>query len=355
MGSQEVIIIGGGLSGLTLAYRLKKQGIKALVLEGRGRLGGRIETISHNQVTLELGATWFADKHSQLNQLIEELGLEKIPQEYGQYAIYEMRGQSPVLYPLPQQPELTYRIKGGSQQLIQQLATGLEPDQIRFNETVQSLDFNGNGAKVTTHSNTYEAQKVVSTLPPNLLVSSVKSAPTLPEELIELSQQTHTWMGESIKVGFYAEKDFWSEKGIGTLYSQTGPIVEMYDHSNEHGSAMKGFVNDQLEMLEDPEREAMTRSQLTRLFGKDAVSQIKLVQKNWKNEALTYASYQELVLPHQNNGHVLFRKPLFDQRLYLAGSETANAFPGYMDGAVEAAHRVAKELVLGIKKTVAEA
>lgn len=45
MKKQPIIIMGAGLTGLTAAWLLKKQGIKALILEARERVGGRIETI----------------------------------------------------------------------------------------------------------------------------------------------------------------------------------------------------------------------------------------------------------------------------------------------------------------------
>jgi monoamine oxidase len=36
-----IVIIGAGLTGLTIAYLLKKQGIAATIIEARDRLGGR--------------------------------------------------------------------------------------------------------------------------------------------------------------------------------------------------------------------------------------------------------------------------------------------------------------------------
>ena len=57
---QPVIILGAGLTGLTTAWLLKKQGIKALILEARDHIGGRIETIEGaNHTPIEMGATWF--------------------------------------------------------------------------------------------------------------------------------------------------------------------------------------------------------------------------------------------------------------------------------------------------------
>ncbi|SYK26022.1 NAD(P)-binding protein [Klebsiella pneumoniae] len=53
----EVIIVGGGLSGLYAAMLLEKAGINYLLLEGRERMGGRI--LQANTVEADLGATWF--------------------------------------------------------------------------------------------------------------------------------------------------------------------------------------------------------------------------------------------------------------------------------------------------------
>ena len=48
--------VGGGISGLAAAGRLEKAGLKALVLEARGRLGGRMYTVQGDGGdVLELG------------------------------------------------------------------------------------------------------------------------------------------------------------------------------------------------------------------------------------------------------------------------------------------------------------
>lgn len=50
-----VIIIGGGLSGLTAAQQLQKDGIDFLILEGADRLGGRVKTDLINGFRLDHG------------------------------------------------------------------------------------------------------------------------------------------------------------------------------------------------------------------------------------------------------------------------------------------------------------
>src|SRR6266853_2395080 len=40
-GKRRVVVVGGGLAGLSCAYKLRKRGFEAIVLEGQGRAGGR--------------------------------------------------------------------------------------------------------------------------------------------------------------------------------------------------------------------------------------------------------------------------------------------------------------------------
>jgi monoamine oxidase len=42
-----VVIVGAGLTGLTTAWRLHQAGIRSLVIEANGRLGGRVETVTY--------------------------------------------------------------------------------------------------------------------------------------------------------------------------------------------------------------------------------------------------------------------------------------------------------------------
>ena len=71
---KRVIIIGAGLSGLTIAYNLKKQNIPFLILEAQGDIGGRINTIKGVlDSPMEMGATWFNVIHTDLIQLLKDL------------------------------------------------------------------------------------------------------------------------------------------------------------------------------------------------------------------------------------------------------------------------------------------
>jgi oxygen-dependent protoporphyrinogen oxidase len=71
----RVVIIGGGISGLSAAYYLSKAGIGATLVERRPRLGGVIETETVRGCVLETGPDSFLAAKPWALDLIRELGL----------------------------------------------------------------------------------------------------------------------------------------------------------------------------------------------------------------------------------------------------------------------------------------
>jgi len=71
----KVLIIGGGISGLSAAYYLAKRGIGSTIFESRPRLGGVIRTEQVAGCTLEAGPDSFISAKPAALELIRELGL----------------------------------------------------------------------------------------------------------------------------------------------------------------------------------------------------------------------------------------------------------------------------------------
>ena len=71
----DVIIIGGGISGLFTGYKLLNTGLKILIIESSSRLGGRIHTLYKKKLQYESGAARFHSTHTKLLTLINELDL----------------------------------------------------------------------------------------------------------------------------------------------------------------------------------------------------------------------------------------------------------------------------------------
>ena len=72
----DIIIVGGGISGLFTGYKLSDTGLNILIIESNSRLGGRINTIYKRGYNYESGAARFHRKHTKLLSLIDELGLK---------------------------------------------------------------------------------------------------------------------------------------------------------------------------------------------------------------------------------------------------------------------------------------
>ncbi|NJB84716.1 monoamine oxidase [Lewinella marina] len=345
----DVAIIGGGLSGLTLAYRLESIGRSVRLFEGRTRLGGRIHTLyPPDGPSLEMGATWLGRKHTALWDLLEELNVEVFEQRHERIALFQPGARSAVQgIHLPAGEPPSYRIRGGSDTLIQALNLRLRETDVRTGCAVTGLRRGVDGVEILTDKGLFTATTVVSTLPPDLLVRGVDLAPALPRELTDLARQTDTWMGRSIKVALTYNHPFWRENGrSGTFFSNAGPVTEMYDHSNAADDvyALKAFADPRLSELSPDRRRQRVVEQLVGVYGPAAGRYTDYRETPWAAEPFTTHPAAADLLPHQNQGHALFRRPFWDGHLWLAGTETATAFPGYMEGAVRSAEWTAARL-----------
>ena len=137
----KVIIVGGGLSGLTTSYLLSKKNIQVTVLEASSRLGGRIQTIKGSLDTpLELGATWFSDMHQNLINFIDTLGLKKYPQFSKGTSLFQTKSfEPPQKFFVPEAENPSYRLAGGTQTLIDSLVNCIPSENIKLNTGIVSI------------------------------------------------------------------------------------------------------------------------------------------------------------------------------------------------------------------------
>jgi monoamine oxidase len=78
-GSPRIVVVGGGLAGLTCAYKLKLAGLQADLYEASDRLGGRCWTRRGDFVEgqiAEHGGELIDQGHTEIRQLAQQLGLE---------------------------------------------------------------------------------------------------------------------------------------------------------------------------------------------------------------------------------------------------------------------------------------
>lgn len=347
--NQHIMIIGGGLSGLTLAYLLSKRNIKAIIIEASARLGGRIQTIKGNLWTpLELGATWFSGIHPNLLALIEELGLGKYSQFSKGISLFQTKLlEPPQKFFVPEAESPSYRLVGGTQKLIDILAEKLPEETILLNTKVTAVKETENGVAIETDKGkTMEGDKVIVCLPPQLIANDIAFSPELPDSLKTLLPTVQTWMAGSIKFTLEYDQPFWRNDGYsGMLYSHAGIIMEMYDHTNfeENKYGLTGFLQGGAVAYSPKVRKELVLRQLEGLFGEKSLKPIAYFDKVWTDEFILSGN-QVIQSPHQNNGHPLLQQSYMKDKLFFAASETARQYSGYMEGAVIAAQSIAARL-----------
>lgn len=345
----SVIIVGGGLSGLTLAYYLRRADVDVTIIEASDRLGGRVHTIyGKNNTPLELGATWFSDMHPELIGLLKDLGLQRYPQFSGGISLFQTKSfENAQQFYIPEAEQPSYRIAGGTKALIDALKKQISGFQVVLNHTVLGIREEGNHLVVTSSSAEFQGEHVVLCLPPQL-TSTITYTPELPEALSQLLPTVQTWMAGAIKFVVEYGEPFWRNNGYsGMLYSHAGLIVEMYDHTNfdKNKFAFTGFLSGSAAIYSPEVRQELVLKQLSGLFGDQALNITAYHDKLWTDRFITSGN-QLVAHPHQNNGHPDLSKAYLNGKLHFCGTETSTSHPGYMEGAIVSAKNKMQDLNL---------
>ena len=348
-----IVIIGAGLSGLLLGYRLKNAGIPFKILEARKRIGGRIHTVSgSNNTPLEMGATWFHQEHRHFLHLLSELDIPFYEQFMDGTAFFQAHAGVPAeSFVMPDQTP-SYRIAGGTIALVNKLASRLDPEDIMLEQPVHEIHFAEDEARVEAKG-TFMAKKVILALPPKLWQETIRFSPELPESLMKIASETQTWMEESIKVAVVYDRPFWRRNNqSGTLFSNVGPMTELYDHCNQEVSAFAlcGFMHGQYRTLSPAERKNRVIHQLVSSFGDEASEIQEFFELDWSTEAKTSGTLSRQLFPHQNNGNEIYQNACFEDRLLFAGTEVSPLHGGYMEGAVYNSMQVFAKILRTVKR-----
>ena len=362
----EVLIVGGGLSGLHTAYELQKRDISFLLVESRDRFGGRI--LSSNPGNSEydarlpafdLGPSWFWPGQSRMHGLINELGLAEdvFMQSSVGDALYEDNRGNIQRGIVGVSMEGAYRMKGGIRQIVANLCEKIPAELLISNAVITEIEYQQNKIVSTIlvdgASKEMMSKYVVLALPPRVAVASIKFTPQFPQNRLDELNAIVTWMASHAKfVGIYKNR-FWNDAGFsGDVISHRGPLQEIHDASSENGelSALFGFVSVKAQYRKGREDELRTMilAQLTRLFGKSASQPIEVHMKDWAFDAYTSTDYDQEVLKfHPSNDIVNVTENSWDQKLIWSGTESADYRQhsnGFLEGALEASSKATSYL-----------
>lgn len=76
MTQSDILIIGGGLSGLIATWQLNQVGLSATVLEARNRFGGRVLTVERESgANCDLGPSWIWSGQPVVATLLNQFGI----------------------------------------------------------------------------------------------------------------------------------------------------------------------------------------------------------------------------------------------------------------------------------------
>ncbi|XP_008278175.1 amine oxidase [flavin-containing] [Stegastes partitus] len=451
----DVIVVGGGISGLSAAKLLKTSGLNPVVLEARDRVGGRTFTVRNKETKwVDLGGAYIGPTQNRILRLAKEYGIQTYKVNEQESLLHYVNGRSypfhdsypPMWNPIvmmdfnnlfrtmdemgqeipkeapwraPHAEEWdkmsmqqlfdkvcwtrtvrhfatlfvnvnvtsephevsalwflwyvkqcggTMRIfsttnggqerkfAGGASQISEGMAKELG-DRVKLQSPVYRIDQSGDMVVVETlDKQTYVAKYVIVATPPGLNMK-MHFNPELPPLRNQLIQRVP--MGSVIKCMVYYKKNFWREKGYcGSMVieEEGAPIGLTLDDTKPDGTvpAIMGFILARkcrkLTSLSKEERLKRICEIYSKVLGsEEALHPVHYEEKNWCEEEYSGGCYTAYYPPGilTQYGRVL-REPV--GRLYFAGTETATEWSGYMEGAVQAGERAAREVLCALGK-----
>lgn len=351
----DVLIVGGGLSGLSLADMLADRGIDYKLIEARERLGGRILSVpatdgERGDERYDLGPAWFWPGQHRMEALIERLGLSWFEQaSVGTLVMQEQNGSV--------RRDLNFstmagsrRIVGGAQRLVEALADRVSDRDIALNSQLKSLTMGDREAIAEIEQDgrpqTLRARSIALAIPPRIAARSVAFEPPLGDPMIARLSSIPTWMAGQAKVVAIYDRPFWRDAGLsGDGMSRMGPLVEIHDASPQSGDegALFGFVGIRADARRGRSHDVTAAAiyQLTQMFGDEASRPKQILYQDWAEEVFTSTIEDSTGLQHHPQYGLL--PPLggpWDQNVHFASAESAPDYGGYLEGALEAAEHV---------------
>lgn len=346
----DVLIVGGGLSGLALADALQTAGRDYLLVEARDRFGGRISGAKSDAATYDLGPAWFWPGQPLMESVVRRFDLNVFEQHYtGELTAENERGQVQRGRGFSSMRG-SHRVDGGMPALIDAFVNTLPMQRLIPSSSVRRLAQHASGVTAELRGGAgIEAQDVVLALPPRLAAETLAFDPALPDNALRAMSDIATWMAGQAKAVAVYDSPFWRADGLsGDAMSRLGPMVEIHDASPVTGQegALFGFVGvpPAARLNEDALRAAIAE-QLARLFGPQAADYKALFVKDWASDPATSTEADARPLyAHPQYGLPASLKGLWDGRLHFAGTEVAPHHGGFLEGALEAADIVARHL-----------
>jgi monoamine oxidase len=341
----KIVIVGGGLAGLTLARQFQAVGVDFHVLEARGRLGGRIKGLNDSGHSFDLGPSWYWPGQPRMARLAKDLNIATFDQHASGDLMYET-DQGDVQRGVGfASMEGSFRLDGGMTALIDGLASSLPLDCITLNAAAVRVE--QSFGVTLSDGRIFPAEHIVLACSPRV-AASLEFSPDIPKDALK---SIPTWMGGQAKFVATYDAPFWRTMGLsGDAMSRLGPLVEIHDASPQNASlgALFGFVGVPHDVrVDQPDAViAAALNQLARLFGQAARRPRQAHVEDWATQPETADDQDKTpLMSHPEYGLPSALEDLWNGTLHFGSTEAAKDFGGFLEGALVRAETLAKRIL----------
>lgn len=236
------------------------------------------------------------------------------------------------------------RFPGGTQQIAVRMAEGLGP-RVIVDAVVRSIERHADGMlTVTSDEGTVAARAVIVAIAPEHR-AGIAFLPELPPEYGKLAQ--HWPQGNLSKAYVAYETPFWRANGCsGEALSDEGPVFITFDVSpgDDGPGILLGFTDARtFDPLPAADRRDRALAGFAALFGDAALEPIDYLDHCWSAEEFAPGGPTAAVPPGSWTTYgPWLRKPV--DSIHWAGTETADKWTGFLDGAIRSGQRAADEV-----------
>lgn len=231
----------------------------------------------------------------------------------------------------------------GTHQMSVRMAEELG-ERVRLGAVVSRIEWSEDAVAVTSSAGVVEARRAIVAIAPMQRLD-IDIAPAPPIEYQQLAQR---WpLGALTKSYAAYPTPFWRAKGLsGQALSDQGPVFITFDVSPGAGGPgiLLGFTDPRgFDCLPEEQRRERVLQCFTALFGEQAAEPIDYLDQRWGAESFAPGGPTAAVPPGSwTEFGRLLRTPVGP--LHWAGTETADEWTGFMDGAVRSGQRAAAEV-----------
>ena len=232
---------------------------------------------------------------------------------------------------------------GGTQQIAEAAAAELGT-RVVLSAPVRRIGRHGAGVTITSDRGQAEAGFVIVAIPPAHR-ASIEFSPPLPPEYEQLAR--HWPQGRLSKAYAAYSTPFWRANGFsGQALSDKGPVFITFDVSpqDDGPGILMGFADARaFDSLPAEQRRRHALCCFASLFGDDALKPLDYVDHRWGAEEFAPGGPTAAVPPRAWTRYgPWLREPVGP--IHWAGTETADEWTGYLDGAVRSGQRAAAEI-----------